>query len=90
MVVIDQQETELAEVQATWGPDAAKLLHLLIVQGDEGATFEEMRACSIEAPAQEIYMLQLAGYAIDRLPAPDHSALSTYLLRDARPRNWLR
>ena len=56
-------------------------LWALLEQGT--ATLKQLRAAGIKSPAQEIYDLQLAGYAIDRLRVPDGPGASTvgYRLR---------
>ena len=58
-----------AALDSAWGRDAARLLALLRQDRHAGVTVAAMRERGIEAPAQAIYTLQLAGYAIDRVYA---------------------
>lgn len=64
---------------------AARLLALLH-NGNGGLTIAAMRERGIEAPAQAIYALQLAGYEIARVPIwrPDGHRLIGYRLGSRR------
>lgn len=87
MSLTAELDTELAAIERSWGHDAARLLALLREhQDDEGVTVGDMREEGIEAPAQEVYMLQLAGYVIDRRPAPRRGDICSYRLRGNRGR----
>jgi hypothetical protein len=79
--------TEQAPLDNAWGRDAARLLALL--RHDRGgATAAAMRERGIEAPAQAIYTLQLAGYVIDRVPgAAGERRSSAYRLRGGNYQN---
>ena len=50
--------------------DRTRLLTLLGADGVGGRTIGELRERGIQAPAQAIYELQLAGYEIDRVSVP--------------------
>lgn len=63
----DLGKPDQVALQRGWGRDAARLLALLRQERPRGVTVEMMRQRGIEAPAQAIYTLQLAGYTIDRL-----------------------
>jgi Helix-turn-helix domain len=78
-------------LDSAWGPEAARLLALLRRERD-GVTVTTMREHAIEAPAQAIYTLQLAGYAIDRTRAgPNGLGGPVYRLRvGGRHRNGQR
>jgi len=58
------------EPDSSWGRDAARLLALLEDNPDDTITIAAIRERGIDTPAQVIYALQLAGYDIDRTPAP--------------------
>jgi hypothetical protein len=74
-------------LESAWGRDAARLLALFKRGGASGVSVVEMRQRGIEAPAQAIYTLQLAGYVIDRVPAPwSGGKAPVYRLR-GRPRH---
>ncbi|HTP18467.1 MAG TPA: helix-turn-helix domain-containing protein [Solirubrobacteraceae bacterium] len=60
-------KADQTELQRAWGRDAARLLALLRKEPWSGVTVEAMREQGINAPAQAIYTLQLAGYTIDRV-----------------------
>jgi hypothetical protein len=79
--VIEDQRINLVDIERSWGRNAARLLKLLMEQGDHGVTVSEMRNEGIEAPAQEVYMLQVAGCEIERRPEPDRHGICTYRLR---------
>jgi hypothetical protein len=71
-----------AGLERAWGRDAARLLSLLRRNRDAGVTVAEMRERGIDAPAQAIYTLQLAGYAVDHVPAaPNGSKARAYRMR---------
>jgi hypothetical protein len=61
--------SEQAELDSARGRNAGRLLALLREDRDRGVSVAAIRERGIEAPAQAIYTLQLAGYAIDRVPA---------------------
>ncbi|MGO9820822.1 MAG: hypothetical protein ACLPTJ_09265 [Solirubrobacteraceae bacterium] len=61
--------SEQAALDTARGRSAARLLALLRQDRDHGVTLAAIRERGIEAPAQAIYRLQLAGYAINRVPA---------------------
>jgi hypothetical protein len=72
-------------LEPAWGRDAARLLALLRHNRDAGVTVAEIRERGIEAPAQAIYTLQLAGYAVDNVPAGlNGSKARAYRLRGGR------
>ncbi len=50
--------------------DLARLLVLLEDDCGSPLTINELRERGIETPAQAIYILQLTGYQIDRIPIP--------------------
>ena len=56
------------ELVSGQGRDLARLLALLEADHAQTVTFAELRERGIEAPGQAIYMLQLDGYQIDRVP----------------------
>ncbi len=62
---------------------AARLLALLLHDGNGGVTIAAMRERGIEAPAQAIYALQLVGYEVDRvaLQHPGGQPVVGYRLR---------
>jgi hypothetical protein len=73
---------EQATFDGAWGREAARLLALLRQDRRGGVTVAAMRERGIEAPAQAIYTLQLAGYTIDRVPAAVNGRRSSaYRLR---------
>jgi len=75
------------EPESSWRRDAARLLALLETQPHDAVTIATMREHGIETPAQVIYALQLAGYEIDRAPAPGNPCgPSGYRLRSGIPR----
>lgn len=79
--------TDQTALESAWGPDAARLLALLEHDRYSGVTVAALRERGIEAPAQVIYALQLAGYAIDRVPSSlNGPRASAYRLR-AVPRS---
>ena len=65
----------------------ARLLAMLLHDRSAGLTIAAMRERGIEAPAQAIYTLQLAGYEIDRvaLQRPDGHTLVGYRLGSRLP-----
>ncbi len=66
---------QLSTALSLAGRDVARLLELLENDRNEPLTIAAMRERGIEAPAQAIYTLQLAGYQIDRMsvqPTNDH------------------
>ena len=65
---LDQAQPGIDE---TWGPDTALVLEMLRDNDEQGVTIRAIRESGVEAPAQLVYMLQLAGYTIDRLHLPD-------------------
>jgi hypothetical protein len=67
-------------LESAWGRDAARLLAALKRGGASGVSVAEMRERGIEAPAQAIYTLQLAGYGIDRTPTPTDGGAPVYRL----------
>jgi hypothetical protein len=74
--------SEPVALDSAWGRDAARLLALLKPDHYGGVTVPAMREHGIEAPAQAIYTLQLAGYAIDRVAATVNGRRSSaYRLR---------
>ncbi len=74
--------TDQTAVQRTWGREAARLLALLREEPQSGVTIEAMREQGIDAPAQAIYTLQLAGYTIDRVSgAANRPRTPVYRLR---------
>ena len=62
--------TNRPEPESGWDRDAARLLALLEENPVDAVTIAGMREHGIETPAQVIYALQLAGYDIERAPAP--------------------
>ena len=64
-------------------PAAARLLALLAHDGNGGLTIAGLLEHGIQAPAQAIYTLQLAGYQIERVPVGRANAGKTtgYRLR---------
>jgi len=69
----------------TWERDAARLLALLEDNPDGAVTLAEMHERGIDAPAQLVYALQLAGYDIDRAPIDgDPRGPLGYRLRSTR------
>ena len=67
--------------------EAARLLALLEDEGTEVVTIEHMRGRGIQAPAQAIYTLQLAGFQVDRVAVEHQSGHQVigYRLRAAEP-----
>ncbi len=61
--------------------EAARLLALLLRDGDAGLTVFEIQERGIEAPAQALYALQLAGYEIERTPLLCHDGHSVVRYR---------
>jgi hypothetical protein len=59
----DRNQLALEEL----GGDAVRVLALLAENHRGAMTIPELREHGIEAPGQEIYALQLAGYRIDRV-----------------------
>ena len=66
--------------------DSERVLTLLAADQSAGLTIGALRECGVEAPAQAIYSLQLAGYEIDRVVCerPNGHRTPGYRLR-ARP-----
>lgn len=60
---------------------AARLLALLLRDGDAGLTIAQIHERGIEAPAQALYALQLAGYEIERTPLLCHDGYSVVRYR---------
>ena len=72
------------QADAPWDHDAARLLELLKLR--DGVTLKAMREDGIGSPGQEIYMLQLAGYQIERAHSlPDGAGVVIYRLRAEEP-----
>jgi hypothetical protein len=65
-----QARTCQREPENAWDRDAARLLALLENNPDHAVPIAAMHERGIDTPAQVIYALQLAGYDIDRAPAP--------------------
>lgn len=63
----DRDKPDHVALKHAWGREAARLLALLREERDSGVTVETIRQHGIDAPAQAIYTLQVAGYTIDRL-----------------------
>jgi hypothetical protein len=63
----DRSDADQTALERAWGREAARLLALLREKRHSGVTVETMRQRGIDAPAQAIYTLQLAGYTIDRV-----------------------
>jgi hypothetical protein len=79
---VDRVEPRLVEDR-----DSGRVLTLLQADQSAGLTIGALRERGVEAPAQAIYSLQLAGYEIDRVVCehPSGHRTSGYRLR-ARPR----
>jgi hypothetical protein len=60
---------------------------LALLEGDQAGsvTLAALRECGVKAPAQAVYDLQVAGYAIDRVSCTDRGEHRTlgYRLRDS-------
>ena len=64
-----RKRTAQLEARCPGDREAERLLALLEHDHDRALTIAELRARGVEAPAQAIYALQLAGYEIDRVAA---------------------
>jgi len=78
----DGSRADQAALRRAWGREAARLLALLREERHRSVTVETIRQRGVDAPAQAIYTLQLAGYTIDRLSgAPSGHRTPVYRLR---------
>jgi len=81
------RSVEHAEPRVVEDRDSERVLTLLEADQSVGLTIVALRERGVEAPAQAIYSLQLAGYEIDRVVCEHPSGQRTpgYRLRPRSP-----